>query len=117
MSAPRHSHEQSDLEPKSILYFAAALAVLIAVICAGVWWMFRELEGEEAGRLPGPAPADVPVRAASPQLQIDPQADLQKLRREEEMILSTYGWIDRERGIARIPVDRAMQIFLERQNK
>jgi len=30
------------------------------------------------------------------------------VRKEEEELLDTYGWVDKERGIVRIPVARAM---------
>ncbi len=31
--------------------------------------------------------------------------------------LSTYGWVDRERGLVRIPLARAKQLYLERQRR
>ena len=117
MSTQRHSHEQTDLEPKYIVYFAVGLTLLIAATCVGVWWMFRQFEREHAGRQPAPPPVQVQASIPAPRLQIDPQCDLQELRRQEEKILSTYAWVDREKGIARIPVDRAIQLFLERQKK
>jgi hypothetical protein len=35
------------------------------------------------------------------------------LRSEERAALSEYRWIDRERGVARIPIERAMEIVAE----
>jgi hypothetical protein len=37
-----------------------------------------------------------------------------ELRTAEDTDLNSYGWVDRTAGIARIPIDRAMQLLLER---
>ena len=39
---------------------------------------------------------------------------LQKLKTEQEKEATSYGWIDKEKGIARIPVDKAMEIVAAR---
>ena len=39
---------------------------------------------------------------------------LQKLKTEQEKEATSYGWIDKEKGIARIPVDKAMEIVTAR---
>ncbi|HEY4231801.1 MAG TPA: hypothetical protein VGM76_00100 [Lacipirellulaceae bacterium] len=53
-------------------------------------------------------PASVPA--------LDPhQADeLAELRARDRQILSEYAWIDRQSGVARIPIERAMQILARR---
>lgn len=37
---------------------------------------------------------------------------LSKLREEQDKALNSYGWIDKEKGIAHIPLDKAVQIIL-----
>jgi len=32
----------------------------------------------------------------------------------QDQLLDTYGWIDRQHGIVRLPIDRAMELLLER---
>ena len=46
---------------------------------------------------------------------LDPQQPqtLLKLRKEESDILGNYGWTDKEAGIARIPIERAMKLIVE----
>lgn len=39
---------------------------------------------------------------------------LQKLRSEQEKEATSYGWIDKEKAIARIPVDKAIEIITPR---
>lgn len=49
-----------------------------------------------------------------PHLQLDSTVDLQAFRQTEDAELTTYGWIDRTSGVVRIPVDRAMDLVLQR---
>jgi hypothetical protein len=115
MTEPRH--EKTDLEPKYILYFAAALVVVGLAVHILIWWMFNLFEREQARRESPPVAINVPKTVPEPRLQISPQGDLQELRRQEREILSTYRWIDRDKGTARIPIDRAMEVFIQRQKK
>lgn len=39
--------------------------------------------------------------------------DLKALRAQETQILTSYGWVDKEAGIVRIPIDKAMDLALE----
>lgn len=39
--------------------------------------------------------------------------DLKKLRDHEEQVLNSYTWIDRSKGIVRIPIDRAIDLMVE----
>jgi hypothetical protein len=46
--------------------------------------------------------------------QTGPDAALRQLRATEDAILTTYGWVDRKNGIVHIPIDRAMDLLLQR---
>jgi len=110
-------HETSDMNPKYIVYFAVGLVLVGLVIQIGIAWMFRLFEREQTQRESRPALVEAPKPVPQPRLQINPQGDLEELRRQENEILSTYAWIDRDRGIARIPIDRAIELFPERQKQ
>jgi hypothetical protein len=113
----RPGHEQTDMDPRYVLYFAVALIIAGLFIHVGLWWIFRQLEREQARRETRPALVQVPQSPPEPRLQISPQGDLEELHRQEDEILSTYRWIDRDKGLARIPINRAIEIFSERQKK
>jgi hypothetical protein len=38
---------------------------------------------------------------------------LLELVEHEEIRLTTYGWVDKEKGVVRIPIDRAMTLLVE----
>lgn len=44
------------------------------------------------------------------------QARLNELRGKEQTLATSYGWVDREAGVVRIPVDRAVEITIRELN-
>ena len=50
----------------------------------------------------------------TPNLQNQPFKDIYMLRQGEAEKLTSYGWVDKEGGIARIPIDRAMEVMLQK---
>ena len=66
-------------------------------------------------------PAEYPLAAAQghreppePRLQTDPRQDLADMRAKEDEVLGSYGWVDKNAGVVRIPIDAAMKLTLER---
>jgi hypothetical protein len=49
-----------------------------------------------------------------PRLQTSARADLARFRAHEEQTLNSYGWIDRNKGLVRIPIERAMNLLAQR---
>ena len=49
-----------------------------------------------------------------PRLQTNPRQDMKDLREEEDARLRSYGWVDRNAGVVRIPLDEAMKLTLQR---
>jgi hypothetical protein len=49
-----------------------------------------------------------------PQLETDERTELNKIRLGEEDTLSTYDYIDKSAGTVRIPIDRAMELIVQR---
>ena len=110
-------HETSDMNPKYVLYFACGLVIVAVLVQIGLWWLFHRFEQAQARREVQPTLVAAPKRVPEPRLQVSPQDDLQDLLRRENQILDTYGWIDRGTGTARIPIDRAMQLFLRKEKR
>ena len=49
-----------------------------------------------------------------PNLQTQPFKDVYQLRAAENEKLASYGWVDKEGGVTHIPIDRAMEVMLQR---
>jgi hypothetical protein len=54
------------------------------------------------------------VLPPEPRLQTQPKLDLQLTREEQQQLLNSYGWADQTTGKVRIPIDRAMDLVLQR---
>lgn len=89
-------------------FFAFTTACVIAGI--GIVWAFGMF-----GAKPQPPVRTSPLAVKdAPQLQTNVTAtkDIATLRREENERLTSYGWVDKEKGIVRIPVEVAMEMAL-----
>ena len=48
----------------------------------------------------------------APILQSAPANDLAALRAQKRTLLDRYAWIDRDRGLVRIPIERAIDLIV-----
>jgi len=54
------------------------------------------------------------VLPPAPRLQVEAHKDLTSYLKDQQETLDTYGWIDQKAGVVRIPIDRAMDLLLEK---
>lgn len=105
-------HEPTDIGVRGIVIFSVGLIALGVVIHYALGLLMEDYAKQEskirAAVLPRLA---APVEIPRPHLQADPAADRLKVQAEQLAQLNGYGWVDREAGIARIPIDRAMDIL------
>ena len=50
----------------------------------------------------------------NPRLEEDERGQLNEIRTDEEKNLYSYGWVDEKAGTVRIPIERAMDLLVER---
>jgi len=107
-------HETTDMNPKYAVYFVVGLSIVLLLTCIGLWWMFRTLVGRQQ-RAESPTFAVQPERVVPPEprLEVNPTTDYGETLAREEDMLRQYEWIDRQKGIARIPIERAMDILAQ----
>jgi hypothetical protein len=55
-----------------------------------------------------------PFEGNAPLLQPAPQPDRAAYFEEKRRVIDSYGWVDRQAGIARIPLDEAMKLMAAR---
>jgi hypothetical protein len=112
----KRDHERKDVDVLSLITVACVLFLSCVVIFVVVWGMMRYFKFHEPAKTAGQA--NLPITTAqefpNPRLQIKPAADLAKLRTAEDADLNSYRWVNRDSGTVRIPIDRAMQLLLER---
>lgn len=106
---PPAGHEPAHIHARGVVWLAVAVVGTCVLVVATVFFMTGWL-GMPASRY-AQRHERVDVRPPAPRLQPDPEADLAAYTRQKRALLQDYRWLDRERGVARIPVDRAMQLL------
>lgn len=103
---------------KAVTALVAILAMIVAGLLVhfavvGLWNTFeKESKAADAAKAPAlTAPDRLPPE---PRLQPDPVSDLHRLRQAEDDVMETYDWVDKDKGIVRIPVARAMNLLAQR---
>lgn len=109
-------HEVRDVNLRAVVGIVVGVVVLTllgVVVSLGVYELMA-LRRQATQPPPPPMAETLPALPPEPRLQVAPAVDLGQIRAEEDAVLSTYGWIDEQGGIVRIPVDRAMGLLVER---
>jgi hypothetical protein len=111
----RVGHEVGDVRIRNVVLVLGAMLVAAVVINLGLGAFFALLNDRATA-------VDVPASPLSrteqlppaPRLQVAPADDLARLRTAEQQRLNSYDWVDRNAGVVRIPIDRAMALIAER---
>lgn len=116
---PRVTHspgyEKTDASPRGLIYFATAVAVILAVVSVLLIVLFKHFQKTEPAGSFVAAPFEAGEPAPPPpRIQPDPRADMHSYADSQEKLLNTYGWVDHQNGIVRLPIDRAMELLLQR---
>jgi hypothetical protein len=108
--------EPRDVRLRPALGFGLALLVFIGLVVAAVSGLQLLVNGCCLSLAP-PAGGvdDPPVGIAPPEPRVDviPRTSLESVRATEAALLD-YGWADQGAGVARLPIERAMELVAER---
>ena len=115
-SNPEIRYEQTDAHARPLyqfLFWISAITLITAVVSMLV---LRGLESwrDKASTRPTMAEAQDTQQPPAPRLQIQEPKELAIFRKEEAETLSTYGVVDRDKGIYHMPIEEAMKLTLER---
>lgn len=104
------THELLDLKPKAAVVFALGMLLMLAGVVATTLFLFDYFVPRSVAR---PNLATEVQSFPEPRLQIAPSQDLERLNEANRQKLESYGWVDRSTGVARIPIERAMDIVVD----
>ncbi len=107
------AYEHRDVPAKGVLIFIGGLFLGLALVLMGVAWLFGFFTERREMYLPFPLPKANQI-PPPPRLEQRPYVDMRVLRAQEDAILGTYGWVDRNAGVVRIPIDRAIDLVAQR---
>lgn len=112
---PGHEREvDRDINLRAVGITVLAIFLLTAAAMFAMWLMLEYILQQEVARDPRPSPIPEVAEQAlppGPRLQESPEVELEQFRARENARLSSYAWRDREAGIVRIPISRAMDVL------
>ncbi len=113
---PDVHYEPSDLNAPAVALTGLGVLLLVYVVIGIVWLVFHYFAGVTAQTSPPPLPiaAHGAPLPPFPRLQSNDAYDLHQFRAAEDAQLSSYHWVDPTTGTVSIPIDRAMDLIVER---
>ncbi len=136
MINPGHSgheteFEREDLGTRGVFAFMIGLAVVGVVIYFIVVGMYSFLDNYARSQMVTASPllttkgtmsrvvtqADIDKAFrdnGAPMLEVIEGVDFRRDLLKQEERLNSYGWVDKEAGVARIPIERAMDLIVQR---
>jgi hypothetical protein len=109
-------HELKDANAGPLLLSAVGLGILL-LVSFGVMGLMLGFTGnslnDAANRVPT-SPAMQVQLPPSPRLEQNPILDGNQIVADATKKLEGYGWVDQSAGTAHIPIERAMQLVVER---
>jgi hypothetical protein len=123
--------EHEDLGTRGVFAFMIGLAVIGIVIYFIIVGMYSFLDKYERSQMATASPLDTSKGAMSrvvtqadmdktfkdngaPMLETNERGQFRDFLVNQENQLSSYGWIDEKGGVARIPIQRAMELVVQR---
>lgn len=127
-----HSHgnhdvrfEETDIVARPIVLAVIALAAFALIFTGIAHLYFDYLAAKhdrsavadswhlgDFGKAAQKASAESAASVPAPRLQVEPKTDLEILREQEAKSLGSWGWVDKQAGIAQVPIEKAKQMLL-----
>ena len=125
-------YEHEDLGSRGIFVFLTALAVSGIIIYFIIVAMYAFLDKYEKSQMTMASPlVTTPGSIArivtqddmdktfkdngAPMLETDERTELRKFLMDQENQLNSYGWVDEKAGVAHIPIERAMELIVQKK--
>lgn len=116
---PGAGHEHTDAEIGPIVKFAIWITAIAIVVHVGALFMFNFMADQRTevnvNEFPVAPPQPGLVLPQGPwRLQRFPANEMYEYRLQEQHLERTYGWVDRNAGMVRIPLAEAMRLTIAR---
>jgi hypothetical protein len=120
--------ERQDLSSKPVYGFLISLVVIGVLVYFAVWGIFRVLDKyfakhqaptsplvqQAATNTRKIEPGTIEQTFPEPRLETNERTEINDFRLGEEQTLNSYGWVDQNAGVVRIPITRAMDLIAQR---
>ena len=123
-------HEHADVDLRAVIGSAIVLLVVVVASQLLMWALFVVFDKQAAANEPSVShlaapPATMPTNqigtavftpetVAGPHLLTNEPLNLLQQRDKEQKVLHGYGWVNQAAGVARMPIDEAKKLIVER---
>lgn len=143
---PDVAHEESDVAVRPLLWFVGGLTFFTLITCLAMYLMFQFFRAREESQELAPSPLARQGEERlppEPRLQLapgwrvetggksqdlsystshagyvpQPGSEWELVNKEWQHELKEYGWADPQAGTARIPIEKAIDLYIERRGK
>src|SRR5271169_1802806 len=130
-SSPETGFEREDLSTRGVFAFMIGLGIVGLVIYFIIVGMYTFLDNYERSQMSTASPLVTSKGAMSrvvtqdyvdqrfkengaPMLETNERGQFRDFLMNQENQLNTYGWVDEQAGVAHIPIERAMELTVQR---
>lgn len=115
LPVPGGGYEKTDATLRPIVVLAVILSVIVVVGLIAIGGLTVLVNGQLARTQP-PVPSmfNPNQTPPEPRLQVLPRDSWQQMLAQDTKRLNSYGWVDQNGGVVHIPIDRAMELLLQR---
>lgn len=110
---PRNDNRKVNVRAIGIFAFGFVLFTVASILMLNRLWQYSEARGDTDQTPTAPLNVDTAKLPPGPRLQDHAVRDLQQMRAAEDQVLNSYHWIDRRKGLVRIPIDRAIDLLAQ----
>lgn len=112
-SNEQKKHEPPSLNARHVLWSTGAVITLLLAALAAAGGMMVWLGRNVPPPVTAPPQASWQRDSAMAEVQPNQAVSLSILRRRHQQRLSEYHWLERHEDVARIPIDRAIELLAE----
>jgi hypothetical protein len=105
-----------EIQFKALVLMTIGVLALVLVAALAMYLLVFSLKGWRTDADDPPPVLEgalAPLRVPGPKLLATPEGELAKMVADDERLLGGYAWVDREAGIASIPIERALALVAE----
>jgi hypothetical protein len=107
-------YETRDANVQGVFHFLIILGVVLVFTLLVSWGLFRHFAAQQAIRAPASPFAETRQVPSGPLLQVNPLRDYREFHTQQEQSLKSYAWENRAAGTVRVPIDRAMELLVQK---
>ncbi len=110
-------YERRDISIRALVWIGIAFIVTAIVLNFGLWRVYGYFAARDVRNGLQPSTtirADQMKLPPEPRLQTNPEGDLEEMQKKQNAALNEYGWIDKQAGVVKIPIERAIDLTAQR---